>query len=80
MKTKAQGLPINVVIIAALGLAVFVVLVIILTSQAGTFSKNVLTCEAKGGECVSENNCQYQKTSFKCPQKENVCCINPLSR
>lgn len=80
MEKKAEGLPINVVIIAALGLAVFVVLLIMFTSEAGTFSKNVLTCEAKGGDCVAENSCEYQKTSFKCPTKGDVCCINPLSR
>ena len=80
MKTKAQGLPINVIIIAALGLAVLVVLIIFFTSGSSIFSKTILTCEAKGGQCVAENACQFEKTSFICTKKEDVCCINPLSR
>ena len=78
---KGVELSLNAIIIAALVLTVLVVLIIVFTSEAGIFSKNVLTCEAKGGKCVPDNDCQYQKTNFKCVTKENtICCINPLSR
>lgn len=81
MSKKSVELSINVMIMMALGLAVLVVLFIIFTSEAGTFSKTVSSCEAKGGQCVAENDCQYEKTSFKCTEKDKpVCCVNPLSR
>ena len=81
MKKRAQGLPITVIIIAVLGLAVLVVLIVMFTSGSNIFSKTVLTCEAKGGQCIAEKECQYEKTSFTCPTKEKpICCINPLSR
>lgn len=82
MNKKSMELLMNVIIAAALGLAILVFLFYTLTSEAGEFSKNVLTCEAKGGTCVKEGQCDYQKTTFKCPIKEKeekqVCCINPL--
>ena len=78
MKTKAVELSINVMIMIAIGLAVLVVLFITFTSEAGQFSKNVLTCEAKGGKCVKPQECQFDKMYIKCPDKEQICCINPL--
>jgi len=77
---KAEGLPINIIIIAAMGLAVLVVFFITFTSEASNFSKAVLTCEAKGGQCIDTKECVYQKTTFSCPKKEQVCCINTLGR
>ncbi len=79
MKTKAQGLPINVIILLVIGLAVLVVLTVMFTQSSSIFSKTALTCESKGGKCVAEKACQYEETYFKCPKKdEPVCCINPL--
>lgn len=80
MKRKAEGLPINVMIIALLGLAVFFVLLVIFGSSSASFTKTVLSCDAKGGDCIEKEFCQYEKTNFRCPQKEQVCCINPLGR
>ena len=81
MSKKSVELSINVMIMMALGLAVLVVLFITLTSEAGVFSKTVLSCEAKGGQCMAENDCQCEKTSFKCTEKNKlVCCVNPLGR
>lgn len=81
MKKKSQGLPINVIILLGLGLAVFIVLIILFTSEAGDFSKGILSCEGKGGKCVEKGKCEYEKTSWSCPRKEEPeCCYNPLSR
>ena len=53
MNKKAQGLSMNVIIIAALGLIVLVIMVLIFTGQIGVFSKSV-SCEARGGECLED--------------------------
>ena len=78
MSKKAVELSINVMIMMALGLAVLVVLYIVFTSQAGYFSKSTLTCESKGGKCMPESDCKFDKIAIKCQQKEQVCCINVL--
>ena len=77
MKKRAEGLPINMIILAILALAVLVVFIVIFTKTSGNFSSVVASCDSKGGECMQENQCQYQKTSLTCPDKQ-VCCINPL--
>lgn len=77
MKKRAEGLPINMIILAILALAVLVVFIVIFTKTSGNFSSTINSCESKGGECVQENQCQYQKTGFTCLDKQ-VCCINPL--
>ena len=41
MKKKSQGLPINTLVMAALGLVILVVFFVIFTSEAGDFNKNV---------------------------------------
>lgn len=61
---KAQGLSLNVIIIAALGLLVLVILAIVFTGKTGTFVKESDKCEIQGGTCVlSKDECsgQYQR-------------------
>lgn len=50
MKKKAQGLPLNVIIIAAIVLIVLVVLWAIFTGRMGVFSKGIADV-TKGGSC-----------------------------
>ena len=53
-KTRAQGISINTIIIAAIALIVLVVLVAIFTGRIGLFSKgigDVSTCNSLGGSC-----------------------------
>ncbi|MBI2657818.1 hypothetical protein HYX08_03950 [Candidatus Woesearchaeota archaeon] len=82
MKRKAQGLPINIIVIATISLIAVVILIYMLGNASGGFSKAAFSCESKNGECVDESSCQYEKTEFTCPEKDNaqkeVCCINPL--
>ena len=78
MNKKAIELPTNLLIIMALGLAVLVVLFIFFSQSSSIFSKGTISCESRGGECIVENECKYQKTSFTCPKEKPVCCINPL--
>ena len=56
MIKKAQGMSLNVIIIAALGLLVLVVLAIIFTGRTGLFVKESDKCEIKygtTGKCVA---------------------------
>jgi hypothetical protein len=50
MKKKAQGLPINVIIVAAIALVVLVVIVAIFTGRIGLFGQKVATT---GKECAN---------------------------
>ncbi len=52
MNKKAQGMSLNVIIIAALGLLVLVVLAIIFTGRTGVFVKESDKCGYQGGRCV----------------------------
>ena len=79
---RAQGMPINVIIIAALALIVLVVLAVIFTGRVKIFSESLQSCAAKQGSCE-----QYRGTQPKCPssnqavitntdcEKNKVCCI-----
>ena len=61
MRKKAQGISLNVIIIAALGLLVLVVLAIIFTGRTGIFVKESDKCSVKygtSGRCVeSKEDC-----------------------
>jgi hypothetical protein len=50
-RKKAQGLSLNVIIIAALALLVLVILAVIFMGRAGVFRKESGNCAAMGGYC-----------------------------
>ena len=52
---KAQGISINVVIIAVIALIVLVVLAVIFTGRLSMFSKGISSCTDKNGVCMSYN-------------------------
>lgn len=79
---KAQGISMNVIIIAALALLVLVVLSIIFVGRMGTWSGQVSDCENKGGKCF--NDCATDGaaagyptpfTQWRCDSASLVCCI-----
>ena len=53
MSKKAQGISMNVIVIAAIALLVLVVLVLIFTGRIGTFSEGIKKCSGYGGFCVT---------------------------
>jgi len=53
MNKKGAELSLNVIIIAALGLLVLVVLAIIFTGRTGVFVKESDKCNVQGGRCVT---------------------------
>ena len=57
MDKKAQGISLNVIIIAAIALIVLIVLVIIFTGRAGTFNKGLKDCHNKNGLCLKKDTC-----------------------
>ena len=68
MTKKAQGLSLNVIIIAALALLVLVILAVIFMGRAGMFRKQSGDCATMGGYC-SRTGCtgDYErKVSYDC--------------
>ena len=80
---KAQGISINVIIIAALALAVLVVLFAIFTGRLGIFSKALDSCTNLGGtckaSCSSGTETEYIAQRTDCGKDKNMespkCCI-----
>ncbi len=89
MRKKAQGLSLNVIIIAALALLVLVILAVIFTGRAGMFRKESGDCNTMGGYC-SRTGCtgDYErKVGYDCnldgddsfnegQAVDGVCCIS----
>ena len=75
---KAQGMPINVIIIAALALMVLVVVVVIFSGRVRIFSQTLEDCRAKQGDCKNVNKCGDNEaliTNVECPQDKPKCCV-----
>ena len=81
MSKKAQGLSMNIIIIAAIALLVLVILAILFIGRTGIFAKGVDECK---GQCIeddgSANPCASVGTYYKpnvgdCPEDKPVCCI-----
>lgn len=79
---KAQGISLNVIIIAILALLVLVVLAMIFTGRIGIFTKETKSCATLGNNAVcvgdaGECGGQDQKVmgGYTCPE-EGVCCLN----
>jgi hypothetical protein len=71
MSKKAQGMTINVIIIAAIALLVLVILVIIFTGRTGMFAKESGNCVNNGGtcttaECSTLGELVKESTAYKC--------------
>ena len=75
-KNKKGDMTIQVVVMAALALIFLVVVAFVMTGKITLFSKHLGDCENKDGRCVSEGNCYGTESSFTCPEKTDVCCLN----
>jgi len=65
---KAQGISINVIIIAVIALIVLVVIAVVFTGRFTIFSRGVKSCEEKGGICVSYNKA-YISAGATCAER-----------
>jgi len=64
MHKKSQGLSISVIILAALGLMVLIIMVLIFTGQINIFTKNI-GCTARNGECMAPStSCPPEKPTI----------------
>jgi len=74
---KAQGLPINTIIIAIIGLAVLFVLLFIFLKKGGEFGKATTGCESQGGQCIVGTSCSAISSGVQvggtCPEG-HMCC------
>ena len=70
---KAQGISLNVIIIAVLALIVLVVLVIIFTGSTGDVSQDIKSCRGPVFECVDDQAKCDGLESFKCPTGKKCC-------
>ncbi len=74
---RAQGLPINTVILAVIGILILVVLLYITGQRLGVFGEAVSSCDGQGGACVDAAACNNVQSGIvvkgtNCGQ--NVCC------
>ena len=75
-KRDAQGLSIQIIIIAIIGLIVLVVVLAIFNTESGRSVKTLESCGARGGECKLPNNCEGgTKIPNICPDKNRICCV-----
>lgn len=51
---KAQGMSLNVIIIAVIGIAILVILLFMVVGRTRIFGGAMSSCESKGGECLPE--------------------------
>ena len=74
---KAQGISLNVIIIAAIALLVLVILSVIFMGRMGTFGTQTNDCENKGGSCLETCEGDYPTpyTAWTCPEEGQTCCI-----
>lgn len=82
---KSQGLPINVIIIAALSLVVLVVLLAIFTGTTRKTVENLGSCITKGGKCANAGEGECKDKDYPIPvivsgdcentKPKNLCCI-----
>ena len=94
MRKKAQGLSMNVIIIAAIALIVLVVMVAIFTGRMGNFARETDSCERNKGMCLDASDplacigTYDSKISKPCYKLENsktvvdtdkMCCISITS-
>ena len=80
---KAQGLPLNTIVIAALVLLVLVILALILTGKLGNFAAKTNECLTNGGTCDSDTVCKAGAEGFighlNCENNKNCCIGIPLA-
>ena len=76
MGRKAQGLPMNLIVIAAIALVVMVVLVFIFWGRARSFGTSTASCTEKRGDCKEISMCDGSIIGqMDCPEGQ-ICCVS----
>ena len=82
---KAQGLSMNVIIIAALAIIVLIILVVVMAGRFNLFGSTARSCEAQAGTCKEACEAGEAKMFFTdCADKnpnteDHTCCIPTYS-
>ena len=78
---KAQGLPMNVIIIAALALLVLVIVAVIFAGWSKIFSEGTRECKNQGGKCFYDpcgvgeaEDYSTEYSAAKCGE-DQYCCL-----
>ena len=94
MRKRAQGMPMETIIIAALVIIVLIVLVFIFTGKFNIFGRTTKSCVSQGGQCFDTTSgakrvigglglsCPEGMASIPgtdCDKDKEVCCINLLN-
>lgn len=80
MNKKAQGLSMNVIIIAAISLLVLVIIAVLVLRAGGNVNEGT-GCEGVGGYCVGacdevpEEGTFIRSNSHGCTNEGDVCCV-----
>lgn len=79
---RAQGLSMNLIVMAAIALLILVVLAIIFMGRMGVFGQQVAACKNQGGNCRSVCNTdevEYGPASDACDTQTRgetpICCL-----
>lgn len=89
---KSQGMPINIIIIAAISLIVLVVILMIFSSSFSKTSENIGSCLTKGGICADDSTLGGKGCGGNYPiplfvskdcektTPKNLCCIKSVGQ
>lgn len=74
---KAQGLSLNVIILAAIALLVLIILAVVFSSRMGKFSSGLEDCGSKGGTPVTQASAcgDFAPVPMK-DETYKYCCLN----
>ncbi len=76
MNKKAQGLSMNMIILAAIALIVLIVLVVIFYGKAKSFSASAGDCVQKGGTCTPKTeSCDGPNLGQMSCKDDEYCCM-----
>ncbi len=76
MNKKAQGLSMNMIILAAIALIVLIVLVVIFYGKAKSFSASAEDCVQKGGKCTPKTeSCDGPNLGKMNCKDDEFCCM-----
>ena len=71
---KGQGLPMNIIIIGAIGLVVLVIVITIAARWIVGSGQAIGSCTEKGGVCVQKGECDLPYVGLECDKEGEVCC------
>ena len=74
-KRNAEGLAMNIIIIAILGLIVLVVLIVMFSEKSGDATETFGSCIAKGGSCKPAGECSDGTIVPEGKCESGVCCV-----